>query len=91
MPSGIATPSGSATQDLISRMQRESDASRRGALACQAESLVRDAVPAVPLWQPTLRIAVDRRVVTWTPSGDGLLHIDRMTPIPLPVTGLPAH
>ncbi len=84
-------PSGSATQDLIARLQAESDANRRGALACQAESLVRDAVPAVPLWQPMLRIAVDRRVVTWTPSGDGLLHVDRMTPIPLPVTGLPAH
>ena len=84
-------PSGSPTHDLIARLQAESDASRRGALACQAESLVRDTVPAVPLWQPMLRIAVDRRVVTWTPSGDGLLHVDRMTPIPLPVTGLPAH
>jgi peptide/nickel transport system substrate-binding protein len=84
-------PSGNGTQDLISRLQTESDASRRGVLACQAQSLVHDAVPAVPLWQPTLRIAVDRRVVTWTPSGDGLLHVDRMTPIPLPVTGLPAH
>jgi peptide/nickel transport system substrate-binding protein len=84
-------PSGSATQDLIARMQAESDTSRRGALACQAESLVHDAVPAVPLWQPLLRIAVDRRVVTWTPSGDGLLHVDRMTPIPLPAVGLPAH
>jgi peptide/nickel transport system substrate-binding protein len=77
---GWSAPMSGQAEELYQQEKQELDDTKRAQLACQIQQQERDAAPVLYLWQGNINHGVNTSKVHWTVSGDGFLHLDRITP-----------
>lgn len=83
-PSRLPAPFGGQALLLYQQERRETNDAKRADLACQIHQVEREAAPVLFLWQENLLTGLSRKTVVWKVAGDGLLRLDRLTPVPPP-------
>lgn len=81
---GWSAPLEGEARRLFQQEREETRDAKRAEMACAIQKIEHDEAPVVFLWQRNILDGLNRKTVAWPVPSDGLLHLDRLTPVAPP-------